>query len=265
MAQYFPARLVISEELREWNRRNDQDINENDESVQFPVSFNYLLGYHPHGAYTIGAYMAYASESLNFSKIFPDIKHYMATVNGFYYVPYFRDFMISFGCVSVNRESLEHLLDKDKRGTSGNLVTVAVGGARESIESRPGQYVLILSRRRGFFRLALQTGSHLIPSIGFGETNIYDQVPNPENSIIRKLQELLVGKIPVVLAYSTCIIPYRRPITVVVGRPIACERIPNPKDEEVDELRERYKQQLIQMFNKYRPLYDSTAEDIRFI
>lgn len=49
-----------------------------------------------------------------------------------------------------------------------------------------------------------------------------------------------------------------------VGRPIVCERIPNPTDEQVDKLREQYKEALVQMFNRYRPLYDPTAEDIRF-
>lgn len=267
MSQYFPAHLVISEELREWSRESGQEVSEDGESIHLPTNVNYLLGYHPHGPFVIGALMAYGSEALNFSKIFPGIKPYMTSLNVFYNVPFYRDYVMTCGSVSVSRESLTYLLDKDVTGTSGNLVAVSVGGASEVLESRPGQYVLVLSRRRGFFRMALQTGAYLVPSIGFGETNMYDQVANPEGSTLRKLQDWLTRAftLPPVLFYPSRIIPSRRPVTVVVGRPIVRERIPNPTDEEVDKLREEYKQQLVQMFNKYRPMYDPTAEDILFI
>ncbi|KAM7539124.1 hypothetical protein Aperf_G00000055966 [Anoplocephala perfoliata] len=155
-------------------------------------------------------------------------------------------------CVSVSRESLFYLLDKNTTGTSGNLVGMVPGGTREILEARPGHYVFMLSRRPGFFRTALQTGSYLVPSIGFGETNIFDQ-------------NWLMPILPFLPTYSRYYIPYRRPITVVIGRPIMCEQTPNPSDQQVNELREEYKQELIQMFKKYRPLYDPTAEDIRFI
>ncbi|KAM7535268.1 hypothetical protein Aperf_G00000091056 [Anoplocephala perfoliata] len=171
------------------------------------------------------------------------------------------------GGVSVNEESLIYLLDKDSTGNSGNLVAVAVGGAREALESQPGRYVLVLNRRRGFFRLALKTGAYLVPTIGFGETSVYDQVANPEGSTLRNLQNWFLRRFSIAptLFYSTRVIPHRRPITAVVGSPIVCKRIRKPTEEEVDKLMEEYKRQLIQIFNKYRPLYDPTAEDMRFI
>ena len=58
----------------------------------------------------------------------------------------------------MSRESLEYLLDKEATDNTGNMVAVSVGGAVEALESRPGHYVLMLSRRRGFFRVALRTG-----------------------------------------------------------------------------------------------------------
>ncbi|KAM7538871.1 hypothetical protein Aperf_G00000055758 [Anoplocephala perfoliata] len=264
-AQYFQARLIVSEELREWSKSNNRNISENEESIQLPVSFNYLLGYHPHGAYATGANFAYASESLNVSKIFPGIKIYTTTFNSCFYVPFFREHILLNGTVSVRRESLVYLLDKNKTGVSGNLVVVAPGGGPESLEARPGQYVIVLNRKRGFFQLALQTGACLVPSIGFGETNLFDQVPNPEGSTLRRLQDRMMRIFPLALIYSTHVLPYRRPVTVVVGRPIMCDRISDPTEEDVNELRRQYKQELVQMFSKYRPLYDPTAEEIRFI
>ncbi len=67
------------------------------------------------------------------------------------------------GAVSVSRESLTYLLDPKVGGMTGNLVSVAVGGANEALDSHPGRYVIKLSRRLGFFRLALTTG-YVAPS-----------------------------------------------------------------------------------------------------
>ncbi|KAL5970305.1 2-acylglycerol O-acyltransferase 1 [Taenia solium] len=135
----------------------------------------------------------------------------------------------------------------------------------------------MLSRRRGFFRMALRTGAYLIPSIGFGETSMYDQVANPMGSALRKLQDWFthIFTLAPPLFYSTRVIPYRKPLTVVgkivgslkrypFGRPIMCKRVSCPTEEEIDNLREEYKQELREMFNRYRPLYDPTADDIRF-
>ncbi|KAM7532843.1 hypothetical protein Aperf_G00000128772 [Anoplocephala perfoliata] len=266
-SQYFPICLIVSEELLDWSKENCQENNIDGESIQLPRSSNYLLGYHPHGSCAAGALITCGTEALNFSKVFPGIKPHVASTDAYHNTPFIRDYVMSFGCVSASRESLLYLLDKNTTGISGNLVAVAVGGAREILESRPGHYTLVLSRRRGFFQLALQTGSHLLPSIGFGETNMFDQVPNPASSRLRTLQDWAINtfQAPLAFFYSSRFIPYRRPVTVVVGRPIECKRIRNPTVEEVDRLREEYKQQLAQLFNKYRRLYDPSAEDIRFI
>ncbi|KAM7541660.1 hypothetical protein Aperf_G00000046664 [Anoplocephala perfoliata] len=236
-------------------------------SVYLPRNVNYLAGYHPHGIFSGGSMIAYGNDTVGFSRAFPGIRIHVTTLKLQFTVPIYRDFCMLGGAVSVGRESLLYILDKAKTGKSGNMVAVSVGGAREALESRPGNYNLVLNQRRGFFRLALETGSYLVPSIGFGETNGYDQVANPEGSRLRKLQNWFtrVSTVAPVLFYSTRIIPYRRPIAVVIGRPIMCKRIPNPTDEEVNKLREEYKQQLVQIFNKYHPLYDPTADEIRFI
>ncbi|KAM3181494.1 hypothetical protein ACTXT7_014263 [Hymenolepis weldensis] len=266
-AAYFPAKLVVSEEMKAWGRKFGRVVERNGQvSIYLPKKYNYLTGYHPHGPLSAGAMGTYGNDSLGFSRAFPGIRPHIATLNMQFNIPIYRDYCMLGGGVSVSRESLVYLLDKDISGKSGNLVAVSVGGATEALESRPGHYVLMLSRRRGFFRMALKTGAHLVPSIGFGETNMYDQVANPEGSTLRKVQEWFTKAFTLAppLFYSTRVIPYRRPVTVVVGRPIVCERIPNPTDEQVDKLREQYKEELVQMFNRYRPLYDPTAEDIRF-
>ncbi|VDK30354.1 unnamed protein product [Dibothriocephalus latus] len=185
------------------------------------------------------------------------------------------------GTVSVAKESLTYLLDPEVGSTTGNLVVVPVGGAREALESRPAKYVIELSRRFGFFKIALTTGCHLIPCLGFGETRMFDQVSNPPGSRLRQLQEWFTTKVTLSppLLYSTSILPYRFPLNIVrklrihhwicvslvLGRPILCTKNADPSEEDVSDLRELYREALVDLFNQYRPLYDPTAHDIEFI
>ena len=147
---------------------------------------------------------------------------------------------------------------------------------------------LFLNKRRGFVKLALQHGRELVPAFGFGENEVYDQLPNPEGSWVRWFQ---VTKSCITLGdcvkanltrphnvrhgsrgylHSRCpsstdaesfsigaqglnicssveycfsfeflncisfgILPHRHPITVVVGRPVSVEKIPEPTPEQV--------------------------------
>ena len=64
------------------------------------------------------------------------------------------------------------------------------------------------------------------------------------------------------LQYSFGILPHRKRITTVVGRPIEVKRSPNPSQEEIDELHKRYKQGLKELYDENRHKYavDPTVE-----
>lgn len=59
------------------------------------------------------------------------------------------------GC-SASVESLMHLLDPKRQ--RGRCVALIVGGAAEALDSHPGEYKVVLSRRKGFIKVAMKTG-----------------------------------------------------------------------------------------------------------
>ena len=69
--------------------------------------------------------------------------------------PIFRDIVMALGVINVNRDSCKFVLTE--RGP-GHSVAIVVGGASEVLTMYPGSYVLTLERRRGFIKLALETG-----------------------------------------------------------------------------------------------------------
>jgi len=55
----------------------------------------------------------------------------------------------------VSAESIEWILT---RQGSGNAAIIAVGGAEEALEAKPGKYSIRLCSRKGFVRIAIRTG-----------------------------------------------------------------------------------------------------------
>ena len=64
--------------------------------------------------------------------------------------------LMSLGVIDVSRDSLEYNLTQKGAGHS---VVIVVGGAAEIREMGFDSYALIMKRRKGFIKLALQTGS----------------------------------------------------------------------------------------------------------
>ena len=62
---------------------------------------------------------------------------------------------MSLGVIDVSRDSLEYNLTQKGAGHS---VVIVVGGAAEIREMGFDSYALIMKRRKGFIKLALQTG-----------------------------------------------------------------------------------------------------------
>jgi len=239
-ANFFPIKLVKTAEM-------DPDT-------------NYLLGSHPHGVLSSGAFCCFGTEGGEFAEVFPGMEPHLLTLEGQFWIPGYREMFALSGCCSTTKSSMEFLLRRPK----SQAVVLVVGGAPEALNTEPGKVTLILHRRKGWIKLALRHGTSLIPTFSFGENAIYDQVPNPKGSFLRNFQEWLmkvVGFAPVlflgrgVFQYNFGIIPHRRPIHVVVGKPIPVEKVEDPSREEVEALHAKYVEELVKLYIQYNPLY----------
>lgn len=245
-ASYFPARLHRSQEL--------------------PSTRKYIFGYHPHGIISHGAFTAFGTEALGFSQLFPGITNTLLTLDSNFRLPLYRDYILAMGLASVSRESCENLLSKG--GTNGEgmgrAITIVVGGARESLDARPYTLRLVLKRRKGFVKLAIRTGADLVPVLSFGENDLYDQLSSTSHPFIHKgqllVKKLLGFTIPLfhargVFNYDVGLLPYRRPLNVVVGRPIKVARQARPQDAYVDEIHALYVQELERLWRECKDVF----------
>lgn len=216
----------------------------------------YIFGYHPHGIIGMGAIGGIATEGANWSKMFPGIRVSTLTLVNQFQVPFYREYLLALGLASVSRRSCGALLDK------GQSICIVLGGAQESLLARPGYMDLVLTKRKGFVKLAMAAGrTSLVPVLGFGENDLYDQVKNDPSSYLYRIQNLLKEKIGFTLPlmhargifnYDFGIIPYRRPINIVVGRPIDIPLIERPTEAQVAHYHGLYVEELTKLFEAHK-------------
>jgi 2-acylglycerol O-acyltransferase 2 len=175
---------------------------------------------HPHGVLSIGAFGSFCTEATGFSKNFPGITPYQVTLHGQFQFPFRRELSVLCGAISSEKESIEYVLKKAK----GNAISIVLGGAEEALDCHPDNYDLRLSTRKGFVKLALKHGAHLVPMYNFGENKTYDQLDNRRGTRLRNFQTTFKRyfgfSAPIffgrgIFQYSVGLIPYRTPITTV--------------------------------------------------
>ncbi|XP_044757332.1 2-acylglycerol O-acyltransferase 1-like isoform X2 [Coccinella septempunctata] len=247
---YFPIRL----HRLPWN--------------EFDTKKNYLFCCFPHGIIPAGGFSVFATEQGEFEDYFPGLKPWLCVLEQHLHTPFFREILLSLGCVSPSAKSLDHLLSKPG---GGNAVGLVVGGVAEAYLCNPGQYKLVLRNRKGFIRIALKNGSPLVPVFSFGETDLFRQVQGTEDSWLKRAQESVrkvIGTAPIIilgrgfLQYSFGILPHRRPVNVVVGHPIPVEKTENPTPSQVDDLHNKFIEELTKLFETQKTTYLKNAENI---
>ncbi|XP_054608500.1 2-acylglycerol O-acyltransferase 2-A [Dunckerocampus dactyliophorus] len=238
---YFPVKLV--------------------KTVDLDPNKNYIFGFHPHGVLVAGAFCNFCTESTGFSSLFPGLKSHLLMLPFWFRVPLFRDYIMSGGLVSSSKSSLSYLLSRPQ---GGNVAVIAVGGAPESLDARPGALTLQVHNRKGFIKMALRHGAQLVPVFSFGENELFDQIQNPTGSPLRTLQDRLQSIMGVALPlfhargvfqYSFGLMPYRKPILTVVGAPICVLPSPNPSSEDIDSLHKVYFDRLSELFEQHKHIY----------
>lgn len=159
-------------------------------------------------------------------------------------------------------------------GYTSNAVVLVLGGAQEALYARPGNYRLVLNKRKGFVKIAIQTGASLVPVFSFGEIDIFDQPANDPGTKIRAYQDFVkkwTGVAPALFygrgfsSKSFGLIPHRKPITTVIGAPIDVVQNPKPTRDEVNELHAKFVEAINKLFDNHKEKYVKDAENIKLI
>ncbi|KAG1738947.1 diacylglycerol acyltransferase-domain-containing protein [Suillus lakei] len=205
-----------------------------------------------------GALATFATEgeSTGFSKAFPGIKPHLLTLTNNFHVPLYREVIMALGISSVSRESCSNILSSGP----GQAITIVVGGAAESLSARPGTGRFNIEAQVSPDSSTLRTAD-LVPVFSFGENDIYNQMPNEKGTTIyalqKKFQNMFGFTLPLfhgrgLLNYNLGLMPYRRRIVSVIGRPIHVQRCEKPPVQRM------YIEELTRIWNTYKDEFAKT-------
>ncbi|GMS90496.1 hypothetical protein PENTCL1PPCAC_12671 [Pristionchus entomophagus] len=226
-------------------------------NAPLPNDKNYLIGLHPHGIICVSVYNFFGNGSGTMD-LFPNINFHICTLVSQFYFPLRREWALLHGMIEASKDSLRYTLGGSSKGQAAVIV---VGGAEEALDAHPGKYVLTLKPRKGFIRMALETGAHLVPCFGFGENNLYVQAANGQGTLLRRIQtwfKKVAGFSPPlfygrgIFNYNFGLLPFRHELHTVLGAPIPVEKTESPTNEQVDALHALYIQKLTELFEEHK-------------
>ena len=272
-ARYFPIKLHKTCDLQPTfpspspsSSSSSSSKNKASASTDGP---NYIFGYHPHGICALGSFGGLATNGCGFDQLFPGIKVSLLTLINNFQIPFYREYLMAAGLSSVSRKNALKLLQKKLS------ICIVIGGASEALHAGAGTSDLILLKRKGFVKLALEVGNvGLVPIYAFGENDLYTVVDVKKKSILYKFQlwskKTFGFTIPIFFArcvfnYDWGMLPFRKPINVVFGKPIMVPKIENYTQQDVDHYHALYVKELETIFNENKKQFGYEDLSINYI
>ena len=207
----------------------------------------YIYAWHPHGVISM-------SQFFHIGTSFTDWPSHLRPISGaifsaLQWLPFGHELMEYSTAIPGDYPTMKDAL------VEGKSISISVGGMREMLGDS-----YIVTKRRGIFKMALETGTPIVPVLSFGENTLFTLV-----EIYKPIQDWLVR-------YDSCLCfptfnsfrmwinllyePLTKPITSVVGTPIPVEQILEPTEDDIAALRATYIEALKDLFMKENPNKD---------
>ncbi|CAM9392652.1 unnamed protein product, partial [Phaeothamnion confervicola] len=171
------------------------------------------------------------------------------TTNAALRLPLMRHVMAWVGCVDASSATAAHLLAR------GESIGLCPGGVAEIFDAMAEDEVLYIKKRKGFVKLALRTGTPIVPCYVFGNTELlkawYD-----EGGVCRRLSRRVGFGVVAIWGRLGLPVIFRRPVLAVTGAPI---EVPPPTLEpsaaDIDRYHALFVERLRELFDKYKGAY----------
>lgn len=124
----------------------------------------YIFAAHPHGVLPLGICLNIGTNGTGIDSTLSGIHFRGVAVSACYIIPFYRDFCLAMGGTDCREVTIRSLLSK------GYSPVVVPGGADESLLSIT-HHNHIRMKHKGFIRVAIQTGTAIVPMFAFFSIN----------------------------------------------------------------------------------------------
>jgi len=177
------------------------------------------------------------------------------------YIPFLRRFMNMCGSADVSKRSLTKLLQP--RSHPYSVAHLVVGGIAEMFYGSGEIEQIVLAKRKGFVKLAMQTGAAIIPSYTFGTNQMFYRPCGPKSYLARLSSVLQVSVTPWCgrwyVPFSP--VPFRVPVLSVLGEVFEVPHNPEPTHDEVEQQHVRFCAAMRALFDAHKKDYVALGAD----
>lgn len=203
----------------------------------------------PHGVFSIGP----ALQALLHEFLLGDSFHLLVAPAAFL-APVYNVYLRLAGCKPCDRDTFKGLL------LQGRSVGVIPGGIAEMFEAGRGRAaeVLAVRQRKGFVRIALETGAQIVPCYCFGNSQLFHTPAadgSAAQSVLARASRALRLSLVVFWGRWGLPVPFRAPLLTVIGTPLPFPKVADPSPELVNEYHDLYLRETRRIYEKYRNAY----------
>jgi hypothetical protein len=247
-----------------------------------------ILALHPHGIIPLHGLLwgGFCSQMM------PEFYGVGASTSIALRLPVLRQILRFMGVVSTQKKTLIHSMQVEDKGLlilPGGVAEIFLSHRRGNV--RRGNLQTIKAKRYGLMKLSLQTGAAITPAYVFGATDLFEQLAPATGdkrrkdasmhdhsiSFLDRISEFMEsfsrrmkGGVTLFWGKFYLPIPYTPKLTLCLGDPIypvpgtegsesnvngnkrTCKKIPNPSEEEVMEVMDRYTKAIHSLFEQYK-------------
>jgi hypothetical protein len=214
---------------------------------------------HPHGLFSMSQGMHVCT---NFTD-WPERNIKATALHTLWNIPFTHEFLEA--CVPSKYEEMKKVIH------TNTSLSVCIGGVSEIAKASDATFSLKIKGRTGVFKLALETGTPLVPVLVYGENEVFQSLRGPFIDVLQT--GFGWAKIPFTLPtlgslYKTINLirePYDIKVKTFLGKAIPVEKIEGeegPTEHDVSSLRDTYMSSLKELYIKTRP--DEYPEEIEF-
>lgn len=213
--------------------------------VLYPLPPKSIHIWHPHGlsGVTPVIHNGYRISDSAYKQTKGVVHHF------FFWIPLIKDIIRNLNAIPSDYRSIKNALKTES-------ISIALGGAREQKIFENNKIDVIVENRRGIFKIALETGTPIVPVLTYGENELF---PRIKNSFLDECNEFLYLLFKVRFPFPTIESIYNwqeiskhplDPVYSYTGRPIYVKKIEFPTEKNIKKLRSIYISRIKELFDK---------------
>jgi 1-acyl-sn-glycerol-3-phosphate acyltransferase len=216
--------------------------------VREPIPEKSINIWHPHGVsgVTPVIHNGYKITSPEY-KPTKGVVHY-----GYFMLPFIKDIIPLLNAIPSDEFSIRDTLQKES-------ISITIGGIDEMSRVSPKDLQLVVRKRSGIFKIALELGIPIVPVLTYGEQEVF---PESEWGILKCYNDFLYKwfrfrfpfpKLDSLVNWTRLSQTPLEPIVTYTGKPVRTKKIVNPSSSQIKKLRDLYIQRLQELFDETSP------------